>query len=584
LKIQDKSGCVVVFLAILALLLQAGYYLGGFAYTHPEYFFVIVGVIGSATLYSILAHPSRKFLVCFMILCTATFMNMTYVYYSQGFSYIPPLDAIYHWKTAEAITTSSRIAVNNATTIELDYSTYPGFHLFLSLTSMVTGIDSIIFVKLSPLIYSLLPLLVYIIAKRVFPSETVAWIAAYITIFLPKWYAFPSYDRSVIIYFLMLFFFLVELTIVRKRAHFVMALVSIFALSITHHVMTYITLIFLLFAILFSLIVKELNSSRLPIFRNAGSTTLSVRLLLSLLVCGIVFPVYSSATSFEFHLTSFLKYLSPGYVPEAFSTTLLGFYSRTEQEFILITIGLAGLVGIYGLIRYLRKDRWNATAVAFTVFFGSVFAISLPFMNVNPTINNYVTGRMVFITFIALAPFIGYALTKLPRLSGRRRIASFIAIVLMLCLTITSVDLIPRGYIYFSQEQATNQLWEVRNNSNSLWSSLIWVRQNTITSNWSAVGDVPLVSIGYGMLNLNMQYYWPLFQELGNGSEHLHQLDKIDARYVYVDSLLTRYREQPNFKRFIGPISASNLTMVTEETWASTIYDNRIISIIYINR
>jgi hypothetical protein len=189
---------------------------------------------------------------------------------------------------------------------------------------------------------------------------------------------------------------------------------------------------------------------------------------------------------------------------------------------------------------------------------------------------------MIFIVFIALAPFIGHALTNFPRLGGRQRIARPVAFALMLCLTFASVELIPRGYIYFSQERSTNHLWEVRDNSDSLYSSLLWLRQNTIASNWSAVGDVPLASIGHGMLNLNMQYYWSLYEESGNGSEHFHQLVGMGVQYVYVDQLLTSYIEQPNFKRFIGPIPASNLTAVTEETWATRIYDNEVISIMHV--
>ncbi len=585
MQIQKKSSFFLVFLAITILFLQAIYYLSGLAYTSPVYFFVLVIIICAATLYSIFVHASKKTLVCLMLLLTATFMNLTYVYYSSGFPYIPPLDAIYHWKTAEAITTSSRInLVENATHIEFEYSSFPGFHLFISLTSQFTGIDSVLFTKLVPIFYSLLPFLVYIIARRIFPSRNeVAGLAAFITIFLPKWYSYPSYSRFVMVYILLLFFFLIALTLAYRKEHFLLALVSITALSITHHIMTYIIAFFIVFTLIFSILTRRLRQRGFPLFRNASSHTISYLALGGLLVCALLFPIFSSPVSFEYHIKSFISYFSPAYVTEEFSRSMMGFYTGTEQVFILASIGLAGLVGLYGLINYLRRDRWIVTAVAITVFYGSVFAISIPSLYTNPTIYNYVSGRMTFILFIVLAPFIGSTLAIFTRSNRRRRIGMFFAALLLLSLAFTSVDLIPREYYYFSQEKSTSHLWAVRDNSVSLYSSLLWVNRTADLSAWSAIGDVPLFSIGHGMLNLNMQQYWPLFEDPLNGNEHFRQLTEMGAKYIFINMLLTEYREQTDFKRFIGPIPASNLTLVTEEIGGNRIYDNEIISIIYIH-
>ena len=584
MRINEISGYICAILAVAVLLLQAVYYLSGLVYTSTIYFFVLVMVLGAATIYSIFFHSSNLFLVCFMILSTATFMNMTYVYYSIGFPYIPPLDAIYHWKTAESITATSSISLIESTHIEFEYSSYPGFHLFISLVTQVTGFDSILFVKIIPLVYALLPFLVFLIVRKIFPAHNIAAaLAAYVTIFLPKWYAFPSYSRFVIIYLLLLFYFLIGLTTTQKRGHFVLALISIAALSFTHHITTYITLFFLVFAVVFSVIVKQLKFSRLPIFKNMTGDTISSKALAGLIVCGTLFPVFASPIAFEYHFTSFLRYFSPQYVPEEFSRNMMGFYTRIEQTLILAAIGLVGLVGLYGFMRYLRRDRWVVTTVAFTVFFGSVFALSIPSLYTNPTVYNYVSGRMIFLLFLVISPFIGIALAIRHHSRLKRRIHLLGATLLLLSLTFASVDLIPRDYYYFSQEKDISHLWAVRENGESLYSSLIWVSENTVKSNWSAVGDVPLVYLGNGMLNLSMQHYWPLFEEPFNGNEHFSELTRMNISYVFLDTLLTKYREQRDYKRFIGPVSAANLTLVNEYIWANRIYDNEIVSIIHVS-
>lgn len=583
---RDKGSWICVSAAIFALLLQLLYYLEGWAYTHPQVFFLAIAIIGGSTLICIFAYPSRKHLVSFMVLSVAVFTNLTYFYYSQGFPYIPPLDAIYHWKIAETITDSSRIITVNSTHIEFEYSTYPGFHLFLSSISMVTGIDSVLLTRMTPLVYSLLPFLVYLITKRIFVSESIAWISSYVTVFLPKWYAFPSYSRFTMIYFLMLFYMLIGLTGTGKKKHFVGALVSIFALSITHHVTTYIGLIFIVFLLFFSRLAKRFSRVPLPIFRNVENSSISGRSLLCLFICGLIFPVYSSETSFRYHLLSFLKYISPEYNPEDFSRGIMGFYTQAEQVFVLTTIILMGLVGLLGFLYYIRRNQWIVTAVAFTLFFGIIFAFSLPYMDVNPTVFHYVSYRMVFLVFIALAPFIGYALARSFSARGRQRARNLVAILLLLCLTVSTVELIPRGYFFFRQEERTGYLWEVRSNSYSLYTGLVWFKDYATASNSKAIGDVPLVSIGHGMLDLDMQHYWPLYEEPQNGSEHLAQLKNMNISYFFINRLMTIYREQPNYKRFLGPIPPSNFVKIAENIMADRVFDDNTICLmrIYVNR
>lgn len=576
---------VCVLLGIIVLVLQAYYYLSDLVYTSIYCFFIILMLIGGATLYIILFHSSKKLLVFFMILCTASFMNLTYVYFSQDLPYIPPLDAIYHWKTAETITASGQIdLITNATHIEFEYSGYPGFHIFISIITQITGVDSILFVKLLPLVYAILPFIIFIIVRRIFPSNDItAGLAAYIAIFLPKWYAFPSYSRFVIIYLLLLFYFIISLTTIKKRRYLLLALISMTALSITHHVTTYITIFFIIFTIIFSALVKKTNFRFLPI-KRANMNTTSFRALAGLLVLGTMFPVLSSPVSFEYHFSTFLRYFSPGYLAEGFSTGMMGLYSTTEQMFILITIGIVGLVGLYGLIKYLRREGWNVAVVAITVFFGSIFALSLPTLYLNTVIYSYVAGRMTFILFIVISPFVAASLTVFTPLNRWRNFRSIAAFLLLLSLTFASVDLIPRSYIDFSQEKNGSHLWEVRENHDSLYSSLLWVQKNMATLTQTSVGDVPLVSIGYGMLNMNMQYYWPLFEDPLNGSEHFTQLTKLDVKYVFVNKLLSMYREQPEERRFIGPIPDPNLEAVTEQIWLNRIFDNSIIVVTCINR
>lgn len=584
-----KSSYVYIIFALFGIMLQAVYYFTGLAYAFPEYVLVCLAIVVIPTTICILFFQFNKYLIFFLVLFTALFVNMTYWYYSQSLPYIPPLDAIYHWKTSEGIIKTSQIqAIGPIHSIESSYSNSPGFHLFISMASMITGVDSVTFVKLSPLVYSLLPFLMYIISKRFFKSERIAWMASFITIFLPKWYSFPSYNRFVFIYLLLFFLFLHELTVSPRKTQLITASILMFSISMTHHVTNYITLASLIFLFAFTYLARGSIRGVLPFLKKAKTNKLTSRSAICLFISGLLFPVYVAFDLSRHQLSSFVKYLSPRYRAPEFSISIMGYYPEFQRVFILGTVILVFIIGLVGFLYYLRgraHSQWAITPVVFVTYIGLLLALSLPLMNVNASITHYVQYRGVFVVFLVLAPFIGYSLNRFFHVKTRARrdfLNLGVIVLLLLSLAISSTLLWPRSYYDFSAEERSGFLWEVRNYSNSLYSSLHWYKEG-VPQNSKAVGDVPIYDIGRGMLNLSVEYYWPLYEEPTMDNEHIEQLRYIGAKYVFVDQLMTAYKEQHSFGMVKEPVSASNLEYLTSSKWSTKVYDNALISILFVD-
>jgi hypothetical protein len=206
----------------------------------------------------------------------------------------------------------------------------------------------------------------------------------------------------------------------------------------------------------------------------------------------------------------------------------------------------------------------------------------MPIMNLNPEIAAFAVRTPQFL-FLGLAPLFGYivfaGVTNI-RNKGLRRM---LMILMLVCFSISVVDQMPRNYYFFSNEKATGQLWEVRNNSRSLYGSILWYSHYTPESSL-AISDVPIHDIGAGMLNLSLTYYNDLYASPSKIDENLAKLREIAVNYVFINNLMSSYVEQWTYQVFTKPVPVSNLEFLSNNvTVFNMVYDNGIIQILYLH-
>jgi hypothetical protein len=146
------------------------------------------------------------------------------------------------------------------------------------------------------------------------------------------------------------------------------------------------------------------------------------------------------------------------------------------------------------------------------------------------------------------------------------------------------VDLMPRDSYYFSNEKATAQLWEVRDNSESLYGSILWYARS-IPQSSIAISDVPIHDIGTGMQNLSITYYNELYASPLMIDQNVAQLRSMAVNYVFINDLMSSYTEQWTYQVYTKPVPVSNLEFLSNNvTVFNNIYDNGIIQILYLHK
>jgi hypothetical protein len=537
-------------------------------------------LIALPTLWAIFSLPNKKYHICLLLALTAIFVNSIYVYFSMTLPYIPPYDAIFTWKIADAITVDHTIRIMgeiNGPNPLFNFSSYPGFQLLLAIIKMITGIDSVILIKIFPLVYVINPFLVFLISKEVFHSDQLSFLAAYLYIFTPMLQPAPSYSIFVIIFFLM--FVLVFLKYQRLKENKILAigLLSLFFISVTHHLTLYLTLGSIIFVFLLFPLDRFLNSnSTTQIKRTIKTLPISVLLFLPV---GLIWSL-SVAAPVTAEILFLIKEWIILRIPSTlfYQVTIMSYFPEIETWFIIISLVSVGLLGLFGFILYLKQRKVNTGFVLLLLFFGFVMLVILSGWFTSTTMRNLAT-RMIRFFFTLLAPLVGFSLFKL-RFDGKKgRNKKIAAILILLCFTASTVDLINWEMFYFSHEEDSGQLSVARKYSGSLYSSLIFFN-SSISKNSTAIGDVPIHDIGTGMFNLSIDYKNELFTNPAviNNANYIKELN---ANYIFVDYMQSIYRELPSYAIVADLVPASNLDNIVNNPELSSVYNNGIIIIMY---
>ena len=312
--------------------------------------------------------------------------------------------------------------------------------------------------------------------------------------------------------------------------------------------------------------------------RNFGST----QLYLSLICIGLVWIVTSGYAVLRNQLNTivsslFVRDKSVGFISVTSSSTGL---SLLEKVFIGLTIVIVCLVALIGFLQYIHKDKWNLQYVLLSVFFAIIAALSFSMIGLNPNIAAFAVRTPTFL-FIFLAPLFGYsAVTLISR--GKNKKTKLSILLLLICFSTCMLDLMPRDTYYYSNEKDTRQLWEVRQDGQVLYSSMLWYASYVPISN-IAIGDAPIYLIGTGMLNLSVAEYSDLYNSPQSIDANLGQLKLMNANYVFVDNLMSYYTEQWTYQIFSPPISPSNLQFLLNNCSSfDVIYNNGLVQNLYL--
>jgi len=577
-----------IIISLIGIFLQYYYYNSIYVYNNISIFLLIILMISLNNLLYMMLYPNKINNNLFLLLFTSFSFNILYSYYSRNFNYIPPLDAIYHRKISEAIIINGKLNMYAYNTqMENDYSSYPGFHLILGITSLVTGCNSIYVTKFIPIIYTVMPFIMYFISKNIFISNRISLISAFIVTFPPKWYSFPSYSRFVFIFVLFLLYSIVQYQIKKKNEYLFLILIFSFCISITHHITNYI-MIGLFTFILVSNKILRLVENKIQIFiPNFNVEYVKTDIFMILIIVNIIYPIYSAFIATNFHLNLLLKFLSPYYIPESFSISIMGSYYAFEKYFIFAILILVGCIGILGFLKYIFKERSNILLVSIIIFFGLMTIVAIPLMYVNTIIMDYVQYRLVFIIFIFISPFVGYAINEFMSIPNKKYlnyIKTIIIVLVFLGFSYSTVKLVPQSYYNFSQEESSGYLWDVRGYSNSLHRTLLWMSEQyqLRDDNPIAIGDTPIKSIGNGMYDLNVKYYWDVYERPLNESEVNTLIRRIKADYVFFDALLLDYKQQPSFAVFVDSIPLSQVDYLMNCDWLNKVYDNGVFMVFHV--
>jgi hypothetical protein len=213
--------------------------------------------------------------------------------------------------------------------------------------------------------------------------------------------------------------------------------------------------------------------------------------------------------------------------------------------------------------------------------------VTLSMINLSPDTGNLAI-RVPHYLFISLAPLFGYAVVhalttargEYPRV--KTNVTRWLIVLLLVCLSISVVDQMPRGYYFFRNEQVTSQLWEARSASLSISDSLRWYSSRTHSSALG-ISDVPIHDIGTGMYNLTLTYYNELYVYPSEINKNTIVLEEMDANYIFIDNLMSNYTEQWTYLVYSKPIPVSNLDFIVQNyTSFDKVYSNGVIDILCI--
>jgi hypothetical protein len=578
-------------LAILGIFIENLYFMHAFGNQWWILTVVALTLVVLPTAYSILCSNDRKQNLL-LILLSAWFIYTIYPLYAKDFSYVPPVDATYHVQVVSSIVNENNVPLGRGEGFAYVYSYYPGMHIFVAIISSILGVNSALVLKAMPMVYILLPFAIYLCSKLIFKSERIAQIAATVYAYTPLVAPSPHYSFYGLIFFVFSLYCSFLLCQRKKSKYLLPIIIFVMALSITHHITLYILvalMTFLYFTRLFS-----------KYFTKTEGRSYSTQFFLLLVVLGSIWPSLVALSITTDHTEKAIQWLSLGGIHEPFIPPLPPVRSMSENLFVISSLLSILFLGFLGLLSSIKRKDYDRHFLSVSIFFAFLFVFSyISRMSV------LMANRNWLYLFIAVAPFAGYFINlkllyfQLLNLRAFSRIkakaVTIIFLSLILCLSLSTVDVMPQVYYNFEWEDQFGILSVMREYGETIFSSVKWYILHIDTNNF-ALADESVVNLAghfnfsAAKIRTNIFGKWPYnkmisyYDLYSKPSENHHLLGQYVARYLFVNRLASAYSEG-KFEGFryvlVEPVDTSNLDYLASALpHVNPIYSNGMIHIL----
>lgn len=565
-----------------------------FAHLFGNRWFILVSIatplVAFPTIWSILMGSNRRLVVC-LIIVAACFVQCLYPLYALGFDYVPPRDAPYQMQIVNAILKNNSIPFGEGTGFAYSYSFYPLMDTLLASVAMITSADSMLVLKLSPLLYVVIPLAIYLLSKQVFKSEKAAQIAATIFIFNPRSYPAPAWRYFGLFYLVLLLFSVLSSANREKNTrtgYTLLAILSLFAITAGHHMTLYITLLLILFTCVASIIPQTLiriKLQRIPDYLSVLA-----------FVIGFSWLMYVAYPDFIVHKLIVEQWLS--FRPLENSFPLFNpSYGIAEEVWTLASFSSIILIGLFGFLVYVR-GKYDKIFITSSLYFSFLFLFLILSRNIG-VLQEDLSYRGFMYLFIPVSGLAGYfiisRLEALPKIEivyqqsgdalsylrkNRRKLLVLLFVALFISYAVAAIDVMPRVYYDFNYEEETNVQSVFRGYGERLFSSVEWY------NNYSTLADIAAADSAIrdlaGHFNgsaSSVRLYYDVYSNLTIVDQFESFAVKHDIAYVFVDQLLSVYDQSPGPKEIIQKVDVKYLNHLRENQNLNCIYDNGLVQI-----
>jgi len=574
-----------VTLPIIGLVMEMLYFEGFFSDFWRMVTVFSAALVALPTIYSILRGRNFKISLA-MIVISSIFVQVIYFLSFKNTSYVPPRDAAYHLQVINAIILNGRIPLGEGVGQALAYSYYPGMHTLLGFLSMITGLDPVMIVKLSPLLYTMIPVALYNLTYLLTRHRIAAGLAAFVFIFVPYGFYSPKYNFLAFAFFLFLVLSLSLYQILKRVSLLVASFFFAIALSVTHHLTSYILFGFLFSILLAGLIFGKTRwKIKLSQWNSIKWQTLALMLMATMWSFFVSFQILSA------HIHVFLDLFGSLEIGQERSLPFLtGSYSTTELYFILASLAFVLLLGLVGFLFYLKDRHSSPMLILIVILFGSIFLVAYSVRSLSELLEELSLRSWSFL-FLGLASMIGYIAAKVRKLScssairfsklGNQKmkfLSSLVIFLIISCYVFSAVDLIPRQYYNFNEENETGMASSLRGFGEKVAAGIRWYNA-TRSSDLRAIGDgiVKDMSAPFALVIDTRYDFYYAPAAYGN--------ILLGRGYIFVDSSFAIYDQTPEWKVVVKRIDLENVTeVVCNVKDLGKIYDNELISILFKER
>jgi len=530
-------------------------------------FFYAMLLVVCPTVYAIFTFKG-KFTMALLFMA-GFFVQSLYFLYAKDFSYIPPRDADFHFQVIYLILKNGFIPFGQGRGLALAYSYYPAMHLLVAYASMLTGIDPMLILKLSPLIYAHAFLAMYLFTRIFFKSELIALVATFIFIFTPGEYPMPSYRFFATCFLLLMLFCIFIYQDTKKLRYLLCASVLLSALSFSHHLTIYLALALIIF-------LYVIGRSSIPIFvKSVRPVSISSELLLFLTLLGSIWTAFVAYDLTTMQASIAQEWLSMFYYFPArpFFTFFSPTHTVYEQVFILFSVLGVLYLAFLGVLTYLKREVSDGRLLWLSAFLFMVASVLMIVRNLNETVEN-LSIRALGKFFISASIFAGYYATSR---ATKVRLKTLLMVVLLLCFAIASIDLFPREFYNFQWEQQRGIIMPLRGYGEKVFHGVKWFN-GYANSSYSAVGDMPIHDLG-GQFGLRIIYDWNVY----NSSDYVkNNRANFKFQYIFVDKLLAMYDQSPTYRTYITRVNEVDLDYLGSSKYCNRIYDNSLVQVLQI--